>query len=236
MRAQINRIVVVVGLLIALPAVAAVGRFRPVQGRRLAVGAIRTISRLCGVRIETAGRRPAEDAQARVLVPNHTSPTDIAAILVAHPQAQFVASAELFRIPLLGAAMRALRTVPIRRDDHASARARVDELAHDSSGSDLVMFPEGGISRDGQVRPFKTGAFVIAIGRAATVVPVAIKGAAHALAPRGRLLVRPATIGVEFLEPLPTAGLLVDDRHALADRARDMIVASLASARPLASA
>ena len=230
MRAQFNRIVVAIGLVVVLPIVAIVGHFRPDAGRRFAVRAIKSLSGICGVRFEAHGLEHLDGQHGHVLVPNHASPIDIAAVLATCPDVQFVAAAELVRIPLLRSAMRAIGTVPIRRDHHESAHQQVDDLAQQTTDGNLVVFPEGGIPAAAGVSEFKTGAFVIAIGRGVPVVPVAIQGAARALPRRGRLLVRPAQIRVDVLEPIATTGLTVDDRRALADRAREAIVTSLGAA------
>jgi 1-acyl-sn-glycerol-3-phosphate acyltransferase len=230
-RSQLNRVVVVFALLIVLPAVAVAERVRRGSGRTVAVAAIKRIAILCGIRIEVRGGAQLDPASSYVLVPNHTSPMDIAAMLVARPDARFVAAAELFRIPLLGSAMRALGTVPIERSDAVSRRARVDELSAPQATRELIMFPEGGIAPTARVLPFKTGAFVVAINTSAPIVPVAISGAAGVLPHKGHLRVRPGTVRVELLTPVSTAGLDVEDRAGLARSARDHIVSTLHRAR-----
>ena len=183
MRSQLNRLILIVGLVLALPAIAIGERLRRGSGRRLAVRAITRIARVCGIRIQVHGADQLAAGTAYVLAPNHTSPMDIAAMLVARPDARFVAAAELFRIPLLGAAMRALGTVPIERGDASASRTRVTALSRPEPGRQLVMFPEGAIAPSAEVLPFKTGAFVVAINSRAPVVPVAISGAADVLPP-----------------------------------------------------
>jgi 1-acyl-sn-glycerol-3-phosphate acyltransferase len=224
LRSHLNRLLLVAALLLALPGIAIAERLRRGAGRRLAVTAIRRVAHACGIRIETAGGESVESGTSVVLVPNHTSPMDIAAMLVARPDARFVAAAELFRIPLLGAAMRALGTVPIARHDPASSHGRVDELSRPEANRSLVMFPEGGIAATAEVERFKTGAFVVAINSGVAVIPVAITGSASVLPPKGRLRLRPGTVRVELLDPLSTAGLDLDDRADLARRARDRVV------------
>jgi 1-acyl-sn-glycerol-3-phosphate acyltransferase len=230
-RSHLNRVVLVGVLLVVLPAVAITERLRKGAGRTLTVATIRRVARVCGIRIEVSGAEQLDDHASYVLVPNHTSPVDIAAVLVARPDARFVAAAELFRIPLLGSAMRALGTVPIERGNAATSRAKVDELSCPAGDRELVVFPEGGIAPDADVLPFKTGAFVVAINSGASVVPVAITGAAGVLPRDSRLRVRPGTIQVHLLTPVPTTGLDLDDRADLARSARDHIVASLHRAR-----
>ena len=226
-RSHLNRVILVIVLLAVLPAVAVTERLRRGTGRRLAVAAIRWVARVCGIQIEVTGGDQLDSSASYVLVPNHTSPMDIAAMLVARPDARFVASAELFRIPLLGSAMRALGTVPIERGNAETSRQRVDDLSTAEADRELVMFPEGGIAPTAQVLPFKTGAFVVAINTGAPIVPVAITGASDVLPHKGRLRIRPGRVRVELTQPVSTIGLGVDDRRALADRARATVVSSL---------
>ena len=227
-RSHVNRIIVLSALLVVLPLIAVAERIRPGWGRAFAVRAIRWTGRLCGVTFDVRGSRRSEGRGSCVLVPNHTSPLDIVALLVARPDARFVAAAELFRIPLLRAAMRALGTVPIRRGDRRGARTRIDELSRPESDRELVMFPEGGIASTPEVLPFKTGPFVVAIRTGVPVVPVAIRGAARVLPPGGRLRLRPGTVRVDILDPVTTVGLDLDDRRPLADTARDRVLHALA--------
>ena len=227
-RSHLNRIIVLAALLVVLPMIAISERVHRGWGRAFAVRAIRRTGRLCGVTFDVRSSGSVVEAGSCVLVPNHTSPVDIAAVLVARPDVRFVAAAELFRIPLLRAAMVALGTVPIRRGDRAGARRRIDELSRSATNGELVMFPEGGIAPTADVLPFKTGAFVVAIETGIPVVPVAIRGAARVLPPRGRLRVRSGTVRIDILDPVATDGLGLRDRRRLADTARDRVRTALA--------
>lgn len=228
MRSHLNRIIVILALGLALPAIALGERFRAGAGRRLAVRAINRVGLLCGIDIEVHGTDRLDSTAAYVLVPNHSSPMDIAALLVARPDVRFVAAAELFRIPLLGAAMRALATVPITRANPTKSHARVTALSRPEPGRQLVMFAEGGIAPTSEVLPFKTGAFVVAINSGAPVVPVAIIGASRVLPPGSRFRLRSGTVRVHLLEPLPTRGLTTVNRTELCARTRNSVVWALA--------
>lgn len=222
-RSHLNRIIVLSALLVLLPLIAISERVHRGWGRAFAVRGIRRTGRLCGVTFDVRSTGSLEERGSCVLVPNHTSPLDIAAVLVARPDVRFVAAAELFRIPLLRSAMRALGTVPIRRGDRASARTRIDELSRSESNRELVMFPEGGIAPTAEVLPFKTGPFVVAIQTGVPIVPVAIRGAARLLPPGSRLRLRPGTVRIDILDPVKTVGLSLHDRRRLADTARDRV-------------
>ena len=230
-RAQANRILVVVALLLILPSIVVAERIRRGTGRRLARWSVSVGATLCGVRVVVRGRPPVSRADGSIVVPNHSSPMDIPALLLADADVRFMAAEDLFRIPLLASAMRALDTVPIDRRDSDHAHRQLDALvAHDPDGpgTDLVVFPEGGIAPLGERLPFKSGAFSLAIRSGSAVVPVAICGTDQVLPPRGRLAVRPGVVTVEFLDAIDTAGLTLDDRHVLRDHVQDLVGEALA--------
>jgi 1-acyl-sn-glycerol-3-phosphate acyltransferase len=90
-------------------------------------------------------------------------------------------------------------------------------------GDSFVIFPEGTRSRTGQLLPFKSGAFVLAIRSGLPVVPVTLRGTRR-LMPRGsRMTVVPGDVEVVVSPPIPTAGLDDGDRDALAARVREAI-------------
>ncbi|MGH9081031.1 MAG: lysophospholipid acyltransferase family protein [Acidimicrobiales bacterium] len=165
-------------------------------------------------------------AARRVYVANHSSPLDIAAMLVACPDATFVAGVDLYRVPLLAGAMRAFGTVPVDRQSHERVRLCVpaDQVTDELS---LVVFPEGSIAPVGRRMPFKRSAFAVAIELEAEVVPVAIHHTSRVLPPSARLGVRPGTVAVEVLAPISTGGLTLDDRGALAAAAERCILNAL---------
>lgn len=223
-----SRVLILTALLVVLPTIAIAERFRDGSGRVVAVTAIKILAKLCGIQFETVGADRLPTTRSYLFVPNHASPIDVAAVLVAHPGARFVAASELFNIPLLGPAMRALGTVAIDRRDRRAAHARIVELSQPEAARDLVIFAEGGIAPPGTVLPFKGGPFRIAATSGAAVVPVAISGSAAVLPPRGRLRVQPGVITVELLEPMLGAGPDIQSRRSLAREARSAVVEALA--------
>lgn len=225
LRAQYNRIIVSIGLLVLLPVVVIGEKVRAGSGRSLLRWGVSIVATMCGIRFDIRGR-PAEDRREAVLVPNHSSLLDIPALFWADPDVRFVATAGLFRIPVLAAAMRAVGTVPIDRHDHERAQDQLDELVGRRdfvAGGDVAMFAEGGIAPAGQRLPFKTGAFSLAIRTGCPVVPVAIRGSDRLLPPKGRLLVRSGVVIVEFLDSIVTTGLTLEDRHPLRDHVCELV-------------
>jgi 1-acyl-sn-glycerol-3-phosphate acyltransferase len=237
-RRWLNGLVVVVGLLVALPTVSLTERLRPGSGRRVACTAVRRLLRGCGVLVEVIDVVEVVDedgplvGHARggaVLVPNHASLLDPAALLVALDDAgiaaRFVATAGLFRIPLLGGALRAIGTVAIDRKHPAVARRQLAELAASRPGP-VVVFPQGAVPKRGEELRFKTGAFALALELGVPVVPVAVAGT-EALLPRGRrVTLAPGRIRVRLFSSIATGG---QHRRALRDRAEAAVRSALAA-------
>jgi 1-acyl-sn-glycerol-3-phosphate acyltransferase len=183
--AQYNRVIVAVAFLLLLPIVVIGERVRTGSGRRLLRWGGSIVATLCSIRFDVRGRS-AEDRMGTVVVPSHSSLLDIPALLWAGSDVRFVATAGLFRIPMLAAAMRAVGTMPIDRHDHDGAQHQLDKLVGQLdlvAGADVAIFAEVGIAPAGQRRPFETDAFSLAIRTGRPVVPVAIRGSDRLLHP-----------------------------------------------------
>ena len=234
LRTQFNRILVLLSLVVLLPSIAVAERVRRGKGRTLAVRSVSLVARMCGVVIEVETSSEVGRSSPYVFVANHSSPMDIPAVLVACPDVRFVAAAELFRIPLLAAAMKALDTIPLERRDPDAARRQLAAFARaeGAGASRLVIFPEGGIAPAGGRLPFKSGAFALAIETGIPLVPVAVQGTGEVLPPRGLLAVRPGRVRVRLLDPVKTEGLDIDDRGALRDSVRETLISALMRSWP----
>jgi 1-acyl-sn-glycerol-3-phosphate acyltransferase len=197
-------------------------------GQRVFSASARLANRLVGIRVEVIGLEKLDPKQACVFTPNHRSHADITALMAALPAVRYAAKRELFDEPVLGRAMRAVGMIPIDRDDPALARRTLEEAAAKLGRTvSLVIFPEGTRAPAGQMLPFKAGAFVVAIEQQVPVVPVAIHNAAHVMPAHGYLSVLGGRVVVEILEPIPTDGLTLEDRHALKERVRNALLRTL---------
>ena len=113
--------------------------------------------------------------------------------------------------------------VEVGRDVQLSLQKMAQALRE---GGNLIIFPEGTRSPDGQLGDFKSTFAALALELGIPVVPVAIRGAYRAL-PRGKRLPRFFTrVGVRFLPPMPAGDRT--DEHRLADATRDAIARHLA--------
>jgi 1-acyl-sn-glycerol-3-phosphate acyltransferase len=207
-----------------------VERVRPNRGhgQRIFSASVRLANRLLGVRIEVIGLDKLDPEQTYVFTPDHHSHLDATALTAAIPTARFAAKRELFDEPVLGRAMRALGMIPIDRDDPAVAKRTLDEAAARlGKRVSVVIFPEGTRAPAGRMLPLKGGAFVFAIREQVPVVPVALHNTAQVMPAHGYLTVLGGRVVVEILDPIPTAGLTLEDRHRLKEQVRKALVEAL---------
>jgi 1-acyl-sn-glycerol-3-phosphate acyltransferase len=120
---------------------------------------------------------------AAVLACNHVSFVDAVLLMAASPRPiHFVMDHRIFQAPVLGALFRLAKAIPIasQKDNPAVYEAAFERAAQVLRQGDLLaIFPEGGITRDGQLQPFKGGIMKIlerarADGIAPPVVPMAL--------------------------------------------------------------
>ncbi len=164
-----------------------------------------------------------------VVVPNHRSAVDALAIARLPREMKWIGKEEAFRIPWLGWAFHLAGHVPVDRADKVSGSSALARLRrYLDAGIPVGLFAEGTRSRDGTLRPFRAGPFKLAIDAAVPIVPVAITGAGEAM-PAGGARIRPATVRVRILAPIPTAGLGAGDVDRLREETRARIAAALAT-------
>ncbi|MCW5661166.1 MAG: MFS transporter [Burkholderiaceae bacterium] len=114
-----------------------------------------------------------------IIACNHVSFVDAVLLMAASPRPiRFVMDHRIFRIPLLGWLFRLGKAIPVasQKEDpaaYAAAFEAADRVLAD--GELLGIFPEGAITRDGQLQPFKGGIMKILERRPVPVVPVALQ-------------------------------------------------------------
>lgn len=171
-----------------------------------------------------------------VFVSNHESQADPFLISFLPWEMKWLAKASLFRIPVVGWSMALAGDIPIQRGNNRSTREAMERCARWlERGMPIVMFPEGTRSNDGQMAPFKDGAFRLALDNGAQVIPIAVCGTRKALPKHSwRFGFTRALVAVGT--PIPTAGRDASDLEAIKAEARAQIEALRAQMLPLTSA
>src|SRR5579862_9608358 len=175
------------------------------------------------VRVRVSGVENVKTGRPYVICVNHQSHMDIPILLAGLPfQFRFAAKKELFRYPFLGWHLRRSGHLSINRENpHAAVKSLRDAAGVIEKGTPVLIFPEGGTSRDGSIKPFKGGGFMLAARSNAEVLPVTIRGS-RAILPLGSYHVRGGAVEIVIGEPIPSAGLSTSE---LANRVRDEVLA-----------
>ena len=164
----------------------------------------RFVLSVCGVKVIISGRDNVPLDRPVIFACNHTSQVDILVLYLALPvEFRFVVKEELFRIPIMGMAMKAADYIPIKRSGGKAALRSLSKAARQiKAGASVVIFPEGTRSPDGRLAPFKPGGFLLATRSECPVVPVAISGSNRILR-KGSFVAHPGTVKVTIGKPVP---------------------------------
>lgn len=196
---------------------------------RVARAWARMLLRVSGVRVQVEGLEQIDPGGSYVFIANHLSYMDTPVALAHIPvQFRFLAKRGLFQIPLLGTHLSRAGHIPVPRED-PRASVKTMQIAAEKiqqKNISLLIFPEGGRSHDGLLRPFKEGGAYIAIRAGAPVVPLVMTGTREVL-PFGSGVVQPGNVTLRVLEPIATSGLTLKDRGALTERVRGLIATEL---------
>jgi 1-acyl-sn-glycerol-3-phosphate acyltransferase len=131
-------------------------------------------------RIELRGLEYIPDTGPALVVCNHVSYMDALLVMGAVPRpVRFVMYHKIFAIPGLSWLFRAARAIPIagaREDPVLMERAFAQIDAALAAGEVVGIFPEGGLTDDGEIAPFRPGVERILAARPVPVVPMALRG------------------------------------------------------------
>ena len=133
----------------------------------------------CLYRFKVTGDAHLPVSGAAIVVCNHVSYIDALLLMAASPRPmRFIMDHRIFAVPVLGWLFRLAKAIPIapQADDPQAYAAAFDAADRVLADGDLLcIFPEGGITRDGSLQPFKAGVMKILARRPVPVVPVALQ-------------------------------------------------------------
>ena len=161
------------------------------------------IASRCIYRFKVRGDENIPVEGAAILVCNHVSFIDAVLLMAASPRPiRFIMDHKIFAVPVLGTFFRLGKAIPIapQKDDPATyerAFAQARQVLDD--GDLLCIFPEGGITKDGELQPFKGGIMKILETHPVPVVPLALQnlwGSFFSRVERGTAMVKPFRRGL----------------------------------------
>ena len=173
---------------------------------------------LAGVRLRVSGEENLWAARPAVFVFNHQSNLDpIVAGALLRRDFTSTGKREARRDPVAALAGYVLDAIFLDRDDPERAKQQMGEAVERLRGGISVLIaPEGTRSPTSVPRPFKRGAFHVAMRAGVPIVPIVLRNTGD-LMPRGSTFIRPGTADVRVLEPISTEGWTEADVASQAD-------------------
>jgi 1-acyl-sn-glycerol-3-phosphate acyltransferase len=171
--------------------------------------------------VKVTGLDKIDTSKPHVYAVNHASAFDIPVLYVYLPfQFRIVFKKELLSYPIVGWQLKRSGQVCIDQqkptNSIAAIRSAVKSL---KAGMPLVIYPEGGRTPDGEIKPFLPGAFFLAIKAQVDIVPVALVGTFELL-PMNTYHVKCRPLEMRVGEPISTAGLKMKDMEAVSEKVR----------------
>jgi 1-acyl-sn-glycerol-3-phosphate acyltransferase len=172
--------------------------------------------------VKVTGLDKIDTSKPHVYAVNHASALDIPVLYVNLPfQFRIVFKKELLSYPIVGWQLRRSGQVCIDQqkptNSIAAIRSAVKSL---KAGMPLVIFPEGGRTPDGEIKPFLPGAFFLAIKAQVDIVPVALVGT-YELLPMNTYHIKCRPLEMRVGEPISTAGMTMRDLEVVSGKVRE---------------
>ncbi len=162
-----------------------------------------------------------------VVVSNHQGLGDIMMAFCLELHFKWISKRANFFVPFMGWFMYHAGYIPLRRGDKSSIEKCMGEARrYLERGVSVLFFPEGTRSVDGVVKPFKKGAFKLALDAGCDVLPLAISGTLDAL-PKHTWKFSDDFAAMKLLvgEVISTRGMGEADLESLIDEAREAVIA-----------
>lgn len=178
-----------------------------------------------GIRYRPHFAEPLAAKKGYVFMANHQSMMDIPALLATLPgETRMLAKKGLFHIPIFGWGLRAGGFIPVDRKDRASAKVTFEAAVRClEKRRSILIFPEETRSRTGELLPFKSGGFLMALKTGFPIVPVGLRGTFEAR-PRGSLVNRPQRVEVRYGSPIEVGEFGVRDKARLMEQVRERVL------------
>jgi len=177
-----------------------------------------------GSKLRVVGAKNLYKHPVAVYASNHTSYMDTPVIFAALPfQFRILARTVLWPIPFIGWYLNRSGQIPI---DTGNPRATLSSLGAGvralRSGLALFVFPEGGRTLDGELKPFLSGAAYLAIRAHVPLVPIALSGVFELL-PIHTHHFYPGELTLKIGEPIETSGMTLRQTDELTAQLRTAI-------------
>jgi 1-acyl-sn-glycerol-3-phosphate acyltransferase len=171
--------------------------------------------------VKVTGLDKIDASKPHVYAVNHASAMDIPVLYVYLPfQFRIVFKKELLKYPVVGWQLKRSGQVCIDQQKPANSIAAIRSAVKSlQAGMPLVIYPEGGRTPDGDIKPFLPGAFFLAIKAQVDIIPIALVGT-YELLPMNTYHLKCRPLEMRVGEPISTVGLKMRDMEAVSAQVR----------------
>ena len=133
--------------------------------------------------IRFSGTENYRKGEGVIFMANHQSFVDMPLLARLPWSMKWVSKQELFNIPVAGWILSMAGHISIRRGSPEARKSIYKIAPHVDAGEPVLVFPEGTRSKDGEIKPFKKGAFMVAWEHDLPVQPIIINGTNNVMKP-----------------------------------------------------
>nr|XP_014336872.1 PREDICTED: 1-acyl-sn-glycerol-3-phosphate acyltransferase beta [Bos mutus] len=187
--------------------------------RRIISWFVRSFKYAYGLRFEVKGRETLDEDRPCVIISNHQSILDMMGLMEVLPdRCVQIAKRELLFLGPVGLIMYLGGVLFINRQHSQTAMSVMTDVGERMVREKLKVwiYPEGTRNDNGDLLPFKKGAFYLAIQAQVPIIPVVYSSFSSFYSCKTKLFTS-GTIQVEVLDAIPTRGLTVADVPKLLD-------------------
>jgi 1-acyl-sn-glycerol-3-phosphate acyltransferase len=175
-------------------------------------------------KVMVTGKEKIDPRAACVIVSNHQSGADILILFKLMIHFKWVSKWSLFWFPFIGWNMAMNRYIALKRGRKSSINRMVEHCKKAlREGNSVMIFPEGTRSKDGNMQPFKSGAFRIALEAGVPILPIALCGTSRAIRKGGLMIHRNHDMVMAVLDPIPYGSFAGQDQKAIASMVQRII-------------
>ncbi len=181
---------------------------------------------LCSVK--SSGHENLDKDASYVFIANHQGAFDIFLVYgFLNHNIKWMQKIGLRKLPFVGKASEIAGHVFVDNSSIASRRDSIVEAKKVIEGGvSIIMFPEGSRTKNGELSPFRRGAYKVAIDMELPIVPVTINGPFDIMRVK-TLTLNPGKLELTIHKPIPTANLDTDDIPALMEQTKEIIYSAL---------
>ena len=129
-----------------------------------------------GWKMKIFGAENYDNSEAKIIISNHQSFLDMPIQAGIPLNFKWVSKAELFNVPIMGWFMRLTRQLSVTRGKSSATDLLNQAVPMLKKGVSICIFPEGTRTRNGELLPFKKGAFLLAKEAGVKIQPLIIHG------------------------------------------------------------